>query len=707
MNFDVAIFSCALGMSLFAILGVMLLLNWRKGIISGVLVAACLISAVWFGLQLAQTWRVWALVSTRLIQAIEVVRDVAWFSLLIAILNLAAGRGARRRYFYGLPLAVGVMCLAQIALLLDPALAAKARTLVGTQGSIVLRGFLLLAVLGLVLVEQVLRNTRAERRWAVRTFCLGIGGVFVYDIFLYSHAVLFNTIAPDLWNIRGAVNALSVPLIAVSVVRNPEWKADLFVSRQIVFHSTALIGVGGYLLLMAGVGYYIREFGGSWGGALQMLFFFGAIMMLIVVMSSTQLRARAKVFLVKHFYKNKYEYREEWLNFTRTLADSEGKRGALEQLIVRATAGIIESRWGTLWLRHEANCFVPVAAWESGPLPNDAEEPVGSPFTKFLEQRGWIVDLDEFERDPVDYEGLTVPDWLRRMTNAWLVVPLQQKERLLGFMVLARSLAKNKIDWEDRDLLKTVAQQAVGYLVLLHVTEDLSRAKQFEAYNRLSAFVVHDLKNLAAQLNLVVANAGRYRDNPQFIDDALTTVANSVTKMNRMLAALRAGRMDSAHTDQVDLARLLQDIVDERKLVLPAPTLDMAATATVRADRSLIAKAISHLVQNAQEATAQDGCVALRLDVDGAQAVIEVADNGSGMDQQFIREHLFRPFDTTKGNAGMGIGVFEARQIITAVGGEIAVVSAPGAGTTFTIRLPLVSPTGEEGLELQVVGDKV
>lgn len=706
MGFDIAIASSTTGALLYVILGIVLLLNWRRGVISTLLVVACLISAIWFGLQVVQDMGGATTVSAQAVQLGEIVRDAAWYSLLTAILSLSTRHDMRRRYVYGIPLLIATMCAVQAGLVLLPGLADALRSLTGSHGSMRLRGFLLLAVLGLVLVEQVLRNTRAERRWAVRAFCLGVGGLFAYDIFLYSHAVLFNTIASDLWNIRGAVNALSVPLIALSVVRNPEWKADLFVSRQVVFHSTALIGVGGYLLLMAGVGYYIREFGGSWGGALQTLFFVGAIMMLVVVMSSTQMRARAKVFLVKHFYKNKYEYREEWLNFTRTLADSEGKRGALEQLIVRATAGIMESRWGTLWLRHEANFFVPVAGWESGPLPTDADEPVDSSLACFLEQRGWIIDLDEVERDPVAYDGLAIPDWLQRMTNAWLVIPLQQKTGLQGFIVLARSLAKNKIDWEDRDLLKTVAQQAVGYLVLLDVTEDLARAKQFEAYNRLSAFVVHDLKNLAAQLNLIATNAARYRDNPQFIDDAFTTVADAVAKMNRMLAALRAGRAGQIHADRVDLARLLQGIVDERKLALPAPALEVSADATVSADRAQLAKAVSHLVQNAQEATSPDGYVRLSLAVDGALANIEIADNGSGMDHRFIREHLFQPFDTTKGNAGMGIGVFEARQIVLAAGGEIAVESTPGAGTTFTIRLPIAQPASDEGLGLQVVGDK-
>ena len=705
MAVSITLISNALGTVLYAILGVALLLNWKAGRISALLVFACLVSAGWFGLQLAYYLGA-PLLSLQIVQLAGVVRDAAWFSCLLAILGAAGSAAGRKPRLFGPPLYVAVLCLVQAGLVLNPGLARRLEEILQFGGSIVFIGFLILAIVGLVLVEQLFRNTRTEQRWMIKLFCLGVGGLFAYDIFLFSHAVLFNTIVPDLWNVRGAINALSVPLIALSVARNPQWKADLFVSRQVIFHSTAVLGVGGYLLLMAGVGYYIREFGGSWGTALEALFFCAAIMMLVVIMSSTQVRARAKVFLVKHFYKNKYEYREEWLNFTRTLAESEGRRGELEQLIVRAVACILDSRWGILWMRHESNFFVPVSEWQCGSLPKESEEPMNSPFTRFLEQRGWIVELDEVTRDLDAYQGLVIPDWLQRMNNAWLVVPLQQKDRLLGFMVLARSLAKRQIDWEDRDLLKTVAQQASGYLALLRLTEALAQARQFEAYNRLSAFLVHDLKNLAAQLSLVVANAERYRQNADFVDDAFATVANAVAKMRRMLATLKAEQLAASNSERVDLVRLLEAVVEERKMGQPAPTLEAGGvTAMVSGDRALLFKAVAHLVQNAQEATGEEGYVHIKLAVEEQRAVIEIEDNGCGMDQIFIRDHLFRPFDTTKGNAGMGIGVFEAHQIVIGAGGEITVASTPGKGTTFALRLPLSKLTEGDEIELQAVGD--
>ncbi|MGE0385612.1 MAG: XrtA/PEP-CTERM system histidine kinase PrsK [Gammaproteobacteria bacterium] len=685
-----------LGLLSFAALAAMLAFSWRGGRVSILLVAASTVSSAWFGLQLLHHGG-WVGSHAVAMRSMEVLRDAAWFACLASILALASGAfSGRRRWLLG---AAGLGYLAQLVLIASPATAAAVFERLPLLANPVPVGFVVLAALSLELVGALYLYTRQEQRWSIRPFCLGVGGLFVYDIFMYSHAILFNRISPELWSVRGVVNALCVPLIALAAGRNPKWKASIFVSRQVVFHGTGVLLVGGYLLLMAAAGYYIREYGGTWGGSLQVVFFSAAVLLLTMLTASSQVRARVKVFLAKHFYKNKYEYREEWLRFTRTLAECEGERREVEETIVRAIAGIMECRWGILWLRHETGRFVPASQWQAGALPADAEEPVDSPFTSLLESRGWILDLDEYAEDPSVYDNIELPAWLRAMTNAWLVVPLPLRERLNGFIVMARSLANERVDWEDRDLLKTVAQQTASYLALLDATDSLAQARQFEAYNRVSAFVVHDLKNLAAQLGLVVRNAERYRQNPEFVDDAFTTVANAVAKMNRMLANLRGGaKAGQGDLRRVELGAVLQGVVLDRKLQRPSPILEPApADAVVIGDRVRLTTAISHLVQNAQEATAESGTVTLGLRCEDGWAIVDVADTGCGMESQFIRDHLFKPFDSTKGNAGMGIGVYETRQIIVAHGGELGVQSSPGRGSVFTIRLPLAR---EESLDL-------
>ncbi len=690
---ELVVASNAAGAVLFALLGAMLLINWRGGRFGATLLACCVVSSGWFALQLAYYAGGYGL-SLRILQAFEVLRDGAWFTCLLAVLDLARARTVSRGRRIALPIAVGAACVAQGLML---ALPGRLAGLAGIPLHLSLVGFLALAVLGLVLVEQLYRNTRPEQRWSIRAFCFGVGGLFAYDVFLYAHAVLFNSLPAELWSARGAVNAVSVPLLALSAARNPQWRADIFVSRHVVFRGTAVLLVGVYLLLMSAVGYYLREYGGTWGEALRVVFFFGALLLLVMLIASSQLRARAKLLLAKHFYRNKYEYREEWLRFTRTLAEGEGDRSQIGESVVRAIASMMDCRWGILWLRHESNCYVPAAQWHQGELPVGAEEPFDSPLVRLMAERRWIIDLDQYRAEPEAYAGMPLPAWLAQMNNAWMVVPLFQRDDMLGFIVLARSLAARRLDWEDRDLLKTVALQTAGYLALLDATGRLAEASQFEAYNRLSAFVVHDLKNLAAQLSLIVANAGRFRNNPEFIDDTFSTIENAVAKMQRMLVNLRSGAADGSDIARVALQPLLEAVCSERKLRRPAPRLEVRDDATVVADRGRLAKAIGHLVQNAQEATPEDGAVEVRLDIDAGEAVVRVVDTGCGMEQSFIRDHLFRPFDTTKGNAGMGIGVYECRQIVTSLGGELDVESEPGRGSTFRVRLPLAPPTMETG----------
>ena len=202
-----------------------------------------------------------------------------------------------------------------------------------------------MAILGMILVEQVYRNTPVRQRWGIKFACLGIGGIFAYDFYFYSDALLLKQINPEIWAARGIINALVVPLIAVSAARNPDWSLGIAVSRRILFYSVALFGAAAYLLAMAAAGYYLRFFGGSWGTVMQVSFLFGAIVLLLAVLFSGTLRSWLRVFISKHFFSYNYDYREEWLRFTRTLA--EGEHG-LEERVIQALAQLVESPAGGL-----------------------------------------------------------------------------------------------------------------------------------------------------------------------------------------------------------------------------------------------------------------------------------------------------------------------------------------------------------------------
>jgi putative PEP-CTERM system histidine kinase len=682
--------SYAIAAGFFFTMLVVLLASHTGGPFRRFLAVACALSALWATAAAAQAAFDSALIIPQLL---ELLRDLAWLVFLLHMLSVRAdskdvftkGFAIAKHSVYAF---TAVMMLVAVYLHLSRS---GPSFLIGFDFQ--LAGHLLLAIIGLVLLEQILRNTPADLMRAIKYLCFGVGGLFAYDFYMYSDALLFQRIDPALWDARGFINAAVVPVVGFALARNPQWSPRLFISRRIIFHTSALLASGIYLLAMGVGGYYVRDYGGSWGAVAQTIFVFGAGLVLLILVFSGPLRARLRVLINKHFFHYKYDYREEWLRFIRTLSVSE-RDTPLPERVIHAIAQLIDSPGGILWVRHDGQAdglFKPEAHWNLT-LPIPASEPANSSLIKFLEIQKWVINLDEYERDPGLYQSLgdlTMPSWLKFIPNAWLISPLILHENLIGFVVLTRSPASHKdFNWEDSDLLKTSGSQAASYLVQHAISQALAEARQFEAFNRLSTYVVHDLKNLITQLSLVVSNAARHGNNPLFMKNVISTVDNSVSKMNRLLNRLRDGvQPDSGRA--VNLAELLAEVVHDACTARPAPVLECGdKDVTLSADHDQLASVIGHVIRNAQDATPEDGRITVRLQKLNGHAVVEVEDTGCGMDETFIRARLFRPFQTTKGKSGMGIGVYEAREFVRSLGGDISVESKLGKGTIFRIRLP-------------------
>jgi putative PEP-CTERM system histidine kinase len=684
----------ALAALLFGVLSLLLLTQWRGRAKGGYLLGACAVSTVWAALHAVQI--AYAALPGALLVVSEALRYFTWLLFLVAVLSaIGVGSTAYQRALTAVRLVLFALVAVVLVSVDHHGPIGAAVGLDGAGADVVPVSFLLLAIAGMAAIEQVLRNTPAERRWAIKFLCIGLGALFVFDFYLYTDALLFRRLDRETWMARGVVNAMVVPLIAVSAARNPAWSLPLAVSRRVVLHTTAFFSAGVYMLLMALAGYYIKAFGGEWGEVLQAAFVVGALLLLFVLLFSGQLRARLRVLINKHFFTYRYDYREEWLRLIGILAGPGDGRPLHERVIV-AIAEIVESPGGLLWLcdergscrlaarLHHSECELP-------PLPATNALPA------FLEERRWVIDLDELEREPGRYGDLALPEWLAVIDSPWLIVPLIHNDRLKGFVVLFRPRAPQALNWENLDLLKTAGMQAASYIALNQAAQALAEARQFEGFNRISAFVIHDLKNLIAQLSLVVANAQRHRTNPEFIDDAVHTIENSVAKMNRLMAQLRAAAAPEAAA-AVELGSLIADVVAAHQRQRPAPRYaGPAEHVRVRADPDRLSAVIGHIVQNAQDATSPAGEVTVRLAVAGDRATVTVRDSGAGMDEAFVRDRLFRPFDSTKGLTGMGIGAYECREFVTSLGGWVEVESAPGKGTSFSILLPVAeAPGGSE-----------
>lgn len=556
------------------------------------------------------------------------------------------------------------------------------------------------AAIGCVfMVDNFYRNTAARNRWGIQLLCLGLGSIFLYDFFFYADAVLSAQFSRTFFEARGAINALIVPLIALSAARNPSWRLDVSVSRGVVIHTASLVGSGIYLVVMGAAGYYLGDLGGRWSTIIQYSFWFGALLLLAVIMFSGQFRARMRVIINKHFFSYRYDYRAEWLRFLNTVSSSDMALG-LQGRVIQALADIVDSPGGALWLKEDTGYFTRAASWNT---QNKANGTLASddPFLRFIGAKAWIVDLEEFKTVPELYEGCDVPEWFLSERSIWLIVPLlHYRDELIGFVVLEEPRVPRSLNWEDRDILKTVARQIASYVAEQGSEKELAEARQFEEFNKKFAFIMHDIKNLASQLSLMVKNADRHAGNPDFQRDMILTVRESVEKMQGLLTRLnrlRETEVTSTHV-KMELTGFVKGLVDkhpDRKLGLTI--VDHTSSLIVKADPAQLETVVSHLCQNAREAAGPEGQVHITVGVEYGWAVTSVSDNGPGMSEEFVREELFKPFRTTKED-GYGIGAFESRQIVRTFGGRLDVETVLGEGTVMKIRLPLVGDANETAL---------
>lgn len=674
---EVATWSYGLAAFAYLFFGLYIFFAWRGALPGGVLFGAVAVSFLWAAFSAANANEPGVGLGLAA-AAFDILRSGAWYAFLIVLSRpLWTGRARWPALLAAVVFVFQIGALAFELLFGSDQLPLRP----------VLAAWLAHAIVGLMLVEQLYRGVPGNSRWGIKPACLALAAGYTFELYLFADAFLFARIDEDVWAVRGIAHALLIPLIALSGTRSPSWTLRMSVSREVVFHSTALAGAGLYLLVIAGAAYYVRYFGGDWGRALQMTLLFAGLVLLGALLFSGALRAKLRVLISKHLFSYRYDYRNEWLRFTQALSSADQGLD-LGQSVIRALSDLVESPGGALWLADPyENCTMHSRLNHS---QLQVAEPLQSPFCRFLEEREWILNLEEFRMQPARYEGLVLPEWLSRLEDAWLVIPLKAGERLIGFVVLSLPRTPFDIDWEVLDLLKTAQRQAAGYLERMLAAEALLEARKFDSFNRMSAFVVHDLKNLVAQLSLMLKNAERHRDNPEFQKDMLETVAHVESRMRGLMTQLQEKRsIDPPRA--VDLVALLGAVQNHKRSQRPGVELRLgnATSCEVTGHPERLERIIGHVVQNALDATNEDGSVSITLvPPDAGRVRVVVEDNGCGMSPEFVRERLSRPFQTTKAS-GMGIGVFETRQYLEEIGGTLRYDSEVGAGTRVTIELPM------------------
>jgi len=675
---NTGIFSYLSGGLGFLGLALFLLLNWGGRTHGALLTLVCALNAIWCFAAVAGLLRVLPVLP---VVIAEIVRDGAW--LLFIAWAMPSAKSDRTRFVLSLPAIILPVGMLSYFAMRAGVLALP--NLIRVDLLVFVLGTMLMSLWILILVEQLFRDARQKERWGLKYMCLAVATLFVYDFFMYSYSLLGQQIPAALWNTRGAVNALTVPLIVVAAARNQSWSLDVHVSRRAAFHTGALIVCGGYLLVMAVGGYFVRNLGGTWGEFLAILFVAAGLLLLLIMLLSWQVRARINLLINKHFFSYKYDYREEWLGLTERLNDSEETVDPYQRSI-KAVAHVMESPAGALWLQRDDH-YICTAHWNMTQAVATLDS--AAPLAMLLRSRHWIVDIQEHRREPTLYDHLQLPQWLDDIPRARWILPLLREQDLLGFILLSAPRAPHDLTWEDLDLLKAIGRQVGSFLDQQESSQALSQARQFEAVNRFTAFLMHDLKNIVAQQSLVVQNAQKHKTNPEFIDDMILTIDSSVTRMKRLLQQLQRPQPGQQSRRRVRVDRIVAGAIRSLDARQPQPELMLAAEdvfAVLDAER--LGMIVGHVVRNAQDATTADGRVEVRVTADMDWIYIRVEDDGTGMQPEFIRDALFQPFYTTKSSRGMGIGAYQAREFMRMSGGDVEVSSLPGAGTVFTLKLP-------------------
>ncbi len=538
-------------------------------------------------------------------------------------------------------------------------------------------------VAALIQLEHTLAHTTLPSRWKIKFELLGAGAFLAVLVIFYSQGLLFRTINMNLVPVRCLVLIAAIAMMMYSRLKRGSGTVNVHVSPQFACKSAVFLAVSIYIIFLGLVGEGLKYFGDGFQRTLIFaLVFFAGLGLFIILLSETAKR-RVTVFIHKNFYQNKYDYRKQWLQFTDRLSAAKTSENLLNSIVseFRDTFGM---GTGALFIvNQERNLYQ--QAVESALDNEDVTFCVSDPIIASMFSSENIIDI----RNDAPVHN----DERHRMffdeADACFIIPLFMNDAVDGFIVLGRPLSVEEVyTYEDFDLMRTLAKQASSALLNLRLSDQLACSRELAAIGKVSAFVMHDLKNLVSSVSLLLENAQEHITVPAFQNDLLMTLGNTVIKMRAIIARLKhLPEKKSLQLTPVDLLQMAHDTA----AMVTGRTLEVTGTKVIaEADREELQKVALNLMLNAVEATSGNTPVKVEVGENGSP-FIRIMDNGCGITAQFMRHVLFKPFTSTK-KQGMGIGLYQSRQIIEAHGGRIEVVSSVENGSEFTVWLPKMHP---------------
>jgi len=589
----------------------------------------------------------------------------------------------------------GVAILGRRRIVVDAELVPDTSTWILRLGlpGVVLSVILLLGYVAvLVNLEQTMRASVGTMRWRIKFMLLGVGVLFCARIYTGAQLLLYHSLSTSLeWLNACALLGGSV-LILRSLRRKGLFEVDLYPSHGLIFGSITFLVVGIYLLAVGIFARAVERVGGPLAMTLKTLVVFAGLLALTVLLVSDRVRQRGKRFIGRHLRRPQYDYRQVWATFTQRTARITEVSGFC-RAVTKVVSETFEALSVTVWLVEEGSGRFAFGA--STALP----EATGKALALSGSAAGKVIEGIRAAKYPVDMDASRVewvetlkecnPGWFEAKGGHRVCVPLVASGEVLGLMAVGDRVDGLRHTVEEMDLLKTIGDQVGASLLNIKLSERLLESKQMEAFQIMSTFFVHDLKNTASSLSLMLENLPSRFEEPSFREDALRAISKSVERMRDLIQRLTLLREKlEIRAVEMDLDKLVRDTVNELSgLGERKPTVRLGHISRIMADPAQLQRVVVNLVRNAVEATDGSGEIIVETEGGRGWAILSVTDNGCGMSPEFVEKEIFRPFKSTK-KQGLGIGLFQTRMIVEAHGGRMEVESEEGKGSTFRVLLP-------------------
>lgn len=618
---------------------------------------------------------------------------------LLFSLTYARGDAAHRLSRWRVPLAAALLLPLGFAVALHDHLLQQVTTENGTWflrlawPGIILQCLVLLgSVLVLMNLERTYRGSVGTMRWRIKFMLMGAGILCLVRIYTSSQGLLFRAVDPLVDSVNSGALLLAVLLFIRSFFRDREFNLEVYPSQSVLQNSLTVLLAGIYFLLLGVLARLAVFLGGSTNFALQAFLVLVALVGLTLLLQSDRVRLHLRRFVSRHFERPLYDYRQVWKKFTTGTAACV-EQAELCRVLVRLVADMFSALSVSLWLFDEQKGTLVLGASTSVAKSRDSAPPFPA------DEASAVLVRFRAHPEPVDFESDPAP-WaatLRAMHPAEfingghrVVIPITGRGGMLGLLLVGDRVGGVAFTLQDLEMLKCASDHAAAGLLNVQLSRKLLEARELEAFQTMATFFVHDLKNAASTLNLMLQNLPDHFDDPAFREDALRGISKTVTHVNHLvsrLGLLRHGlKIQPVRGDLNAVAsRAVAGLEEGAGVVL---VQDLGPLPAFPFDPEQIGKVVTNLVLNAREAMPGPGQIHLTTRRSDGWVLLSVRDTGCGMSADYLARSLFRPFQTTK-QSGLGIGMFQSKMIVEAHGGRITVASEPTRGTTFEVHLPL------------------